>query len=146
MNTSNNNELDIKSIQSAFKEILRSSSDADKLEMEQDMLQLDILEYISSELKKKGIKRSELPSMLNVTKSFISQLFSADKRLNLEHLAKFQRILDEKFMVTMKNDINKSHSIVIVKLNQKSNRVNAELDYDYINRQPTNVESTFVKN
>jgi antitoxin component HigA of HigAB toxin-antitoxin module len=96
---------DIDLLRKELASTLKSSSDFEAMESEQDFLQLDILEYVSDLLKERNITRTQLAQKMGVTKSFISQLFSADKRLNLEHLVKFQRILDLKFKIS-----DKSHS------------------------------------
>jgi len=54
-------------------------------------------------MEAKNISRTELAVKLKKSKSFVSQLFSGDKALNLKMIAQFQEIFDAKFIPSFKD-------------------------------------------
>jgi len=81
-------------------EILIPKTDEEKLEFEAQMIQLDFIARLEELMKLKGIhSRKELAEKLGTTPSFVSQLFSAEKLINLKHLAKLQRVLGVKYNI-----------------------------------------------
>ena len=83
-----------------FLDILIPKSDKEKLELEAKMIQLDFIARLQELMKYKNINsKKELAVLLDTTPSFISQLFSAEKLINLKHLAKLQRALGIKYAI-----------------------------------------------
>ena len=70
----------------------------ERIEIKASFIQLDILDEVKKIMKEKNINRTELAKKLNKSASFISQLFSGDKQLNLKMIAQFQEIFDAKFI------------------------------------------------
>ncbi len=75
----------------------------ERIEIKASFIQLDILDEVKKIMKEKNINRTELAKKLNKSASFISQLFSGDKQLNLKMIAQFQEIFDAKFIPTFKD-------------------------------------------
>lgn len=71
--------------------------DNEKFEMEMDLIHFSIIKHIIHHMDEK--KRKELAEEIGVSNSFISQLFSGDKKINIKLMAKFQRALDFKFVI-----------------------------------------------
>lgn len=85
-----------------IEELLRFDNEEDRIDVKASFIQLDILDVVKSLMKEKNISRTELAEKLNKSKSFVSQLFSGDKALNLKMIAQFQEIFDAKFVPSFK--------------------------------------------
>lgn len=86
-----------KEIQERFKSILSFEDDNDKLEFETSLIHLDIIDNIIELMNERGYTKARLAKKLGTSKSYITQLFSGDKLVNLQLIAKLQRIFDVKF-------------------------------------------------
>lgn len=84
-----------------YAKLFKFSNDKERVEFLTDRIQLDILAQITNIMRKQGISRSDLAVKLKVSKSYVSQLFSCDKRLNLKTLAQLEHILDAKLNCAM---------------------------------------------
>ena len=83
-----------------FLEILIPKSDDEKLLFEAKMIQLEFISRLQELMKYKNINsKKELAELLGTTPSFVTQLFSGEKLINLKHLAKFQRVLGIKYAI-----------------------------------------------
>jgi len=83
-----------------FLDILLPKSDKEKLEFEAQMIHLDFIARLQELMNYKNIKsKKELARLLDTTPSFISQLFSGEKLINLKHLTKLQRALGIKYAI-----------------------------------------------
>ncbi len=83
-----------------LQELLVPATEQEKIELEARMIQLDFIARLQEIMKAKGIRnKKELASLLGTSPSFITQLFSAEKLINLKHLAKLQRALDLKYSI-----------------------------------------------
>jgi len=83
-----------------FLDILIPKTDKEKLELEAKMIQLDFIARLQELMKYKNIKsKKELAALLGTTPSFVTQLFSGEKLINLKHLAKLQRALGIKYAI-----------------------------------------------
>lgn len=71
------------------------------------MIQLDFIQMLDGILKDKDISYAVLANKLGVSKSYISQLYSAKKKINLTTLSKLCKILDIEFEIKPKMRINK---------------------------------------
>jgi len=81
-------------------DLLIPNTEKEKLELEARMIQLDFIDRLHELMKYKNIKsKKELADLLGTTPSFITQLFSAEKLINLKHLAKLQRVLGIKYAI-----------------------------------------------
>jgi transcriptional regulator with XRE-family HTH domain len=79
--------------------LLSFSSDHEKLDLETELLHLKFIKTIEQIMSQEGINKAELALKLNTSKSYITQLFSGDKLVNMKTLGKIQRILNVSFNV-----------------------------------------------
>jgi transcriptional regulator with XRE-family HTH domain len=86
-------------------DLISLNSENDKVEFEKEVLHAMCMNQVRLHMGK--MKNAELAKKIGVSSSFISQLFSGDKIVSLELLAKFQRVLKFKFYVESKSDIEK---------------------------------------
>ncbi|MCX7877333.1 MAG: helix-turn-helix domain-containing protein [Ignavibacteria bacterium] len=85
--------------------MFRNQEEADLFEAEK--LQLDILAQLREYMQVNRISKANIAKLLNTSKSYITQLFSGDKLLNLKTLAKLQKRLNIKFNFTLIDKKNK---------------------------------------
>lgn len=100
MKTSKNIKDQTIEITKALDSIFSFEDDAEKFDFEKSVLQQEMLFLIQDLMDKKGMKRGDLAQELGVSDSFVSQLFSCDKFLNMDILAKFQRIFNIRFKLS----------------------------------------------
>ncbi len=86
-----------------LEEALKFENDEDRIEVKASFIQLDILDEVKKLMEEKNISRTELAKKLKKSKSFVSQLFSGDKALNLKMIAQFQEIFNAKFIPAFKD-------------------------------------------
>jgi len=87
-------------INKSIEELIIPSSEKEKLLLQAQLIQLDFIFRLEELMKLKGIKsKKELARLMGTTPSFISQLFSAEKLINLKHLAMLQNILGVKYNI-----------------------------------------------
>lgn len=88
-------------IQNKFKKILTVKNHDEKIELTTTMIHLNIMNEIANLMEIKSINKTELAEKLNVSKSYITQLFTADKIINLKLIAQIQDIFNIKFGITL---------------------------------------------
>lgn len=82
-----------------FESLLAFKDDNEKLEFEASKIHLDFIEELSKMMEEQRMSKSELAEKLGTSKSYITQIFSGDKMVNLVFIAKIQRILNVKFNI-----------------------------------------------
>ena len=95
-------------------EKLKFKDDFDKIDFITDTLQLDILHQLIDNI---NLRKTDIAKKMKVSDSFISQLFSGDKRLSLYHLASliYQLNLDFKIELKLKQVPEHKEEAKIVK-------------------------------
>lgn len=89
----------------------------DKIELERDVLSARFLSEIQIYLDTHQLTRKELAKRTGVSASFISQLFTADKTISLEFIAKVQLAFGIQFSISLAQHTPKtSHQSPIYKL------------------------------
>lgn len=101
-----------KKLKQKMESILSLKNDKDKLAFETYVLQSDFLRVLEQLMDREGVKPADLARKIDVKPSFISQIFSGDKRLNLVHMALFQRVFKDKFIFS-------SYSLNLLNLNNE---------------------------
>jgi len=76
-----------------------SVSSKDELEHNTKMLMYRFLSEIERLAEEKNLNRKELAALIGTSASYITQLFRGTKILNLETIAKFQKVFDVTFKV-----------------------------------------------
>ncbi len=95
-----------------LEEALAFKDDEERIEVKASFIQLDILNEVKVLMEEKNISKTELARKLKKSKSFVSQLFSGDKLLNLKTIAQFEEIFDVKFspsFIKKNKRTNKEH-------------------------------------
>jgi len=117
----------------SLKKIFSIKSEKEKLDFERDLIHFAFIKHIQNQMGDE-MKKNQLAKKIGVSASFITQLFTGDKILNIPLLVKFQRALDFKFQIdSSPNDyIKQCHNVEfmgIVKVNDpkpKTLEVNRE--------------------
>jgi len=84
-------------IQEAFKNILSVKNEKEKIETFASIIQLDIMNDVSSLMQAKGMNKKQLAEKLGVSKSYVTQMFTVDKNINLKLIAQIQSVFNVKF-------------------------------------------------
>ena len=85
--------------QKSLESLLGFDSEEDRIAYSADRIQLDILGVIMRRMEELGLSKSELATRVGVSKSYVSQLFSTDKRLSLKTLARLEDALEGRFNI-----------------------------------------------
>lgn len=87
-------------------DLLSLRNEGEKIEFGKEVLHTTCMHQVRIHMG--TMKNTELARRVGVSPSFISQLFSGDKTVSLELLAKFQHILRFKFLITSSADPEQS--------------------------------------
>jgi len=118
-------------IEKRFKTLLKIKNENEKIQIKAEMLHLNIINEISQLMDKRSISKTQLADKLNVSKSYITQLFTGDKLINLKLLSQIQVIFDVSFTIQPKENLKKYGSFdskKIVKLFRKPKMEFIDLD------------------
>ncbi|MDZ7636243.1 MAG: helix-turn-helix transcriptional regulator [Bacteroidales bacterium] len=77
--------------------MLEFKSSNQKAKLEEELLSLKFIATIEELLEQNDVNRSDLANILDSSKSYVSQVFSGDKMVNIRILAKIQRALNVSF-------------------------------------------------
>jgi transcriptional regulator with XRE-family HTH domain len=90
-----------------FEEALAQTGDAELLAHETRMVQFRFLSEVDRLMEEKNLSKKDLAKAIGISPSYITQLFRGVKPLNLETVAKFQRVFGVKFEVEAKPTVDK---------------------------------------
>lgn len=97
-------------IQKAFYNAFLSIDSKEELEHDTKMLMYRFLSEIERLSEEKVINRKELARLIGTSASYITQLFRGNKILNLETIAKFQKVFDINFEIkAIPNELSESY-------------------------------------
>ena len=89
------------SISQEFNEFLSFKTPDEELQHDATMISLRFISEINEILQSNCCySKKDLAEMLGTSPSFVTQLFNGDKKLNMDILAKFQKILKTKFSIS----------------------------------------------
>ena len=92
-------------IQKDFEDIFAFTSEEEKIDFEAEKIHLDIMHKVSQLMDKFNMNKTDLAKKLKVSNGYITQLFTANKILNLKTIAKIQQIFSIKFSFIIKSDL-----------------------------------------
>ena len=92
---SSNNQQIMQELES----LLSFGNENDKLELEAELLHLKFVGVIEELMEQEGVSKADLAEELATSKSYITQLFTGDKLLNIKTLVKLQRALNFNFKI-----------------------------------------------
>ena len=79
--------------------LLAFNDEKEKIELEATLLHLKFVKIIEEAMKQEGLSKKNLAEKLDTSKSYITQLFSGDKLLNMKTLARFEQMLNINFAI-----------------------------------------------
>jgi len=82
-----------------FERLIAFKDESEKLEFEASKIHLDFIEELSKMMEEQRMTKSELAEKIGTSKSYITQLFSGDKMVNLVFIAKIQRVFKINFNI-----------------------------------------------
>ncbi|QEM08741.1 helix-turn-helix domain-containing protein [Mucilaginibacter rubeus] len=84
-----------------FEDLLSFNDESEQLEHDATLLSLKFISEINELMLENGIRsKKEMANLLGKTPSFVTQLFNGDKKLNMDILAKFQKVLRTEFSIS----------------------------------------------
>lgn len=86
-------------IMKELESLLNFGNENDKLELEAELLHLKFVGVIEEMMAQEDISKADLAAKLETSKSYITQLFTGDKLLNIKTLVKLQRALNFSFRI-----------------------------------------------
>ncbi len=86
-------------LQDKLSKLLEPTDINDQIKVKEMIINSVIMEQIDFYLKDKGLNRSDLAKILGVSKSYVSQLFSCNKTINLNMIAAIEKHLDLSFFI-----------------------------------------------
>lgn len=85
-------------IENRFKKILKIKNKHEKIELITEMIHLNIMNKVANLMRQRSINKTQLAEKLNVSKRYITRLFTADKILNLKLIARMQEVLNGRIL------------------------------------------------
>jgi len=79
--------------------MLEFKSEREKTRLEEELLHLKFITSIEEIMDQKEVNRTELAILLNSSKSYVSQLFSGYKMINIRTLSKIQKAFNVTFRI-----------------------------------------------
>jgi transcriptional regulator with XRE-family HTH domain len=119
----------VKEIVENIKHSLNTISEEDQIDIEASVLMLNFLAEIENIQKIRSIDRMSLAKSINVSPSYLTQVFSGNKPLNFKTLAKIQKALNIRFEVKTV-EIKKDKNIKLKKV--KESIMSFENEFDKI--------------
>jgi len=77
-----------------FKKLIKIKNKDEKIQLITEMIHLNIMNELTLLMEQKFINKTQLAEKLNVSKSYITQLFTADKILNLKLISQIQDVFN----------------------------------------------------
>lgn len=75
-------------------EFLAFRDDEERIEFQAELLHLELMDQIQEMMDTRGWNKADLAKHLGTSKSYITQLFTADKLLNLKMIVKLRKLFD----------------------------------------------------
>ena len=104
-----------------LKDAISFKNDDEIIDFNASILSLEFTDLIEELMKNNDINKAQLARKLKTSKSYITQLFSGDKLINLKLLARIQRIFKIKFVVGTNSFPSKSQQYKKFKENKYDN-------------------------
>ncbi len=96
-------------IEKGFEHLFEFNTEKEEIEHLTNVLSMAFLSNIEELMERSNMSRKQLAEKVGTSASYITQLFRGDKLLNLEMIAKFQKVFDVSFEIrTIDNQIQES--------------------------------------
>jgi hypothetical protein len=107
-----------KNINEELDSIFDFEDDEEKFEFEERVLNSDVMAFVFELMIKNNIKnKATLAKQLNVSKAYITKMFSGDKKFNVNFLVKLQRLFNMRFKLVDKNS-RLNVNIIVLEINK----------------------------
>jgi len=87
-----------KEIKDAFAGLFDNRTEEQKQEDAAQLLSFRFLSEVERLMNERGLTRRQLASMVGTSASYITQLFRGDRLINMDILARFERVLEVRFV------------------------------------------------
>jgi ribosome-binding protein aMBF1 (putative translation factor) len=105
----------------------------EKQRFEEIKIQLDFLRLIQKEMNYQDMSRQDLANILGVNRSFVSQLFSGSKKINLRIIQKMKDALGIEISITVKKrQQQKMKALFLATKKSDSYYTNPESRYEWV--------------
>jgi ribosome-binding protein aMBF1 (putative translation factor) len=99
-------------VQQAFNSLFTHEDKKDEVKHRAHMLMFRFLSEVERVAEERKLKKKDIAKMIGTSPSYVTQLFRGDKLINMETLAKFEKELDIKFEIRIRQkDQSKEHKI-----------------------------------
>lgn len=88
----------LEEMEKALREAMAFKDEAEREEFRADAIHLRIMANVKEQMERRGMNRTQLATLLGVSKGYVSQLFSGDTLLNMKTLAKLEAIFGAQFV------------------------------------------------
>ena len=88
-----------KKIKKEFQDLLGFSNDGERIEHRSKMIMFNFLDIVEKEMTNRQMTKKDLAEKLNTSASYVTQLFTGTKTINLLTIAKLEEILNIKFQI-----------------------------------------------
>ena len=114
MNSKNNRSLD------KLNRMLEFKSEREKERLEEDLLNLKFITAIEEIMEQKDVNKTDVAEILKSSRSYVSQLFSGNKMINIKTLTKIQKGLNVSFKIYAIDNKKFEFHIVNCDLNKRA--------------------------
>jgi len=114
MNSKNDRSLD------KLNRMLEFKSEREKEKLEEELLNLKFITAIEEIMEQKDVNKTSVAEILNSSRSYVSQLFSGNKMINIKTLSKIQRGLNISFKIYAIDNKKLEFQIVNCDLNKRA--------------------------
>ena len=107
-----------KKIKKEFQDLLGFQSEEERIEHRSKIIMFSVLDIIEKEMTIRKMNKKDLAKKLNTSASYVTQLFTGAKTINLLTIAKLEEIFNIRFQIS-KDNMKKAKNVSSIK---KSNR------------------------
>ena len=100
--------------------MLEFKSEREKERLEEDLLNLKFITAIEEIMEQKDINKTDVAEILKSSRSYVSQLFSGNKMINIKTLTKIQKGLNISFKIYAIDNKKFEFQIVNCELNKRA--------------------------
>jgi transcriptional regulator with XRE-family HTH domain len=114
MNSNNNRSLD------KLSRMLEFKSEREKEKLEEELLNLKFITAIEEIMEQKDVSKTNIADILKSSRSYVSQLFSGNKMINIKTLTKIQKGLNISFKIYAIDNKKLEFQIINCDLNKRA--------------------------
>ena len=93
----------LEDLKSIMQDAIEFKSEEEENDLDNELIHLNFMHIIESIMKEKNMNKKDLADNLKISQSYITQLFTAEKFINIKTLGKIQRLFNVKFDIDYKS-------------------------------------------